>query len=83
MTINPPMRPKPGTAGVPLPGFAIRVSDDGEVLGKGENVIVGYQKNQDQIKEAVVDGWFNCRAFGKLDDDGYLVLDKASQPNAA
>ncbi|MCG8605982.1 AMP-binding protein [bacterium] len=56
LTINPPTRPKPGTAGLPLPGISIKLSDDGEVLARGENIMVGYYSNQEQTKEAVVDG---------------------------
>ncbi len=46
----------------------------GEVLVKGENVFLGYYKNELATKEAFVDGWFRTGDMGVVDGDGYLYL---------
>ena len=46
----------------------------GEVLVKGENVFLGYYKNELATKEAFVDGWFRTGDMGVIDGDGYLYL---------
>lgn len=74
-TITPPLRPRPGTVGLPVPGSAIRIADDGEVLIKGGIVFGAYWNNQaatDQVLDG--DGWFATGDLGELDDDGYLSI---------
>ncbi|MBR3485818.1 MAG: AMP-binding protein, partial [Bacteroidales bacterium] len=46
----------------------------GEVLVKGENVFLGYYKNEIATREAFVDGWFRTGDMGVIDGDGYLYL---------
>ena len=46
-TVNRPALIKIGTVGAPLPGVAIRIADDGEVLVKGNNVFARYRNNED------------------------------------
>ena len=46
----------------------------GEVLVKGENVFLGYYKNEAATREAFVDGWFRTGDMGVIDSDGYLYL---------
>ncbi|NYE41405.1 long-chain acyl-CoA synthetase [Streptomyces fulvorobeus] len=74
-TVTPPLRPRLGTVGWPLPGTAVRIADDGEVMLRGGQVFQGYW---DPASGAAVpcldDGWFATGDLGALDEDGYLTI---------
>ncbi|UIX34009.1 AMP-dependent synthetase/ligase [Streptomyces sp. GQFP] len=74
-TLVPPLAPRPGTVGLPVPGTAVRIADDGEVLVKG-GVVFGAYWNNPAATEAVLssDDWFATGDLGALDDDGYLTI---------
>ncbi|MFD9266381.1 AMP-dependent synthetase/ligase [Streptomyces goshikiensis] len=69
-TVTPPLRPRLGTVGWPLPGTAVRIADDGEVLLGGRHVFAGYWN------VAAHEGgqWLATGDIGELDDDGYLTI---------
>ena len=74
-TVNRPDRNKIGTVGQPLPGAAIKVGDDGEVLIGGPTVFPGYWQNEAATKETFAeDGWFRTGDIGELDDEGFLTI---------
>jgi long-chain acyl-CoA synthetase len=74
-TVNRPDRVKIGTVGLPLPGVAIRIDEDGEILIKGVNVFPGYWRNEAATKEAFTeDGWFRSGDVGELDEEGFLTI---------
>ncbi|MFJ2743361.1 AMP-dependent synthetase/ligase [Streptomyces sp. NPDC087440] len=73
-TIVPPLAPRPGTVGQPVPGTAIRIADDGEVLVKGGIVFGSYWNNPAASVEVLSDGWFATGDLGSLDGDGYLTI---------
>lgn len=74
-TVNRPSRNKVGTVGLPLPGVAIRIAEDGEILIKGAIIFTGYWHNDAATSEAIdEDGWFHTGDIGELDDEGFLRI---------
>ena len=71
-TVTPPLRPRLGTVGWPLPGTAVRIAPDGEVLLRGGQVFTGYWNDATGVP--AVDGWFPTGDIGELDADGYLTI---------
>jgi long-chain acyl-CoA synthetase len=64
-----------GTVGRPLPGVTIRITDDGEILAKGDVIFAGYWNNEAATAEVIdSEGWFHSGDLGALDDDGYLRI---------
>ncbi|MGW0655110.1 AMP-dependent synthetase/ligase [Streptomyces umbrinus] len=73
-TIVPPLNPRPGTVGLPVPGTSIRIADDGEVLIKGGIVFGAYWNNPAGTDAALAGEWFATGDLGDLDEDGYLTI---------
>jgi fatty-acyl-CoA synthase len=61
-------------AGAPAFGMRMSTSDDGEVLHRGNHVMLSYWQQPDATGDAIVDGWFRSGDGGSFDDDGYLVI---------
>lgn len=73
-TVTPPLAPRPGTVGWPLPGTAVRIAEDGEVLLSGGHVFTGYWNASVDAEPALRQGWFATGDLGRLDADGYLTI---------
>ncbi|MFG3584388.1 AMP-dependent synthetase/ligase [Streptomyces sp. NPDC047990] len=73
-TIMPPLRPRPGTVGLPVPGTAVRIADDGEILVRGGVVFHSYRNDPAATDAVLRDGWFATGDLGALDEDGYLTV---------
>lgn len=75
ITVNLPSRTKVGTVGLPLPGNAVKIADDGEILAKGVCLMPGYYNREDLTREAIdTDGFFATGDLGELDDEGFLSV---------
>lgn len=75
LTVNTPTATKIGSVGQPLPGSAVKIADDGEILGKGVCVFRGYRNRPDLADDTFTDdGWYRTGDIGSLDDQGYLSI---------
>ena len=65
---------KVGTVGKLVPGNALRVAADKELLVRGGVVFSGYWHNEQATEEAFADGWFKTGDLGAIDEDGFLTI---------
>ncbi len=63
-----------GSVGQILDGVSIRVAEDGEILAKGENVMIGYYKDELSTAKSLNDGWYHTGDLGYVDEDGFLFI---------
>ncbi|GBD87964.1 long-chain-fatty-acid--CoA ligase FadD15 [bacterium BMS3Abin03] len=72
---DPNIKREPGVIGSPIPGVSIKIADDGEILVKGPNVMLGYYKN-DKANEGIFtdDGWFCTGDIGEITDTGLRLI---------
>ncbi|MCB5169031.1 AMP-dependent synthetase/ligase [Streptomyces bambusae] len=75
-TVTPPLKPRLGTVGWPLPGTSVRIADDGEVLLRGGHVFGGYWNGERGVVEPATDAaaWLPTGDLGALDAEGYLTI---------
>jgi len=64
-----------GCVGEPLPGVEVRLLDDGEIICRGHNVMMGYYR-QPELTAEVIDkeGWFHTGDLGKFNEHGLLMI---------
>jgi long-chain acyl-CoA synthetase len=65
---------KIGKVGRVLPGCAVKIAEDGEILLKGSNVLRGYWKNPEATKATMEGDWFKTGDIGELDDEGFITI---------
>ncbi len=84
ISANVPRCHKLGSSGKIVPDLELRICDEkgnrlpagekGEIIVKGENVMVGYWKNEEATKKTVKDGWLYTGDIGYIDNDGFLFV---------
>nr|WP_314686285.1 AMP-binding protein [uncultured Bifidobacterium sp.] len=66
---------RPGSVGIPFPGFTLRIAEDGEIQVKGIAVFHRYHKNDEATASSFTsDGWYATGDLGRLDGDGFLSI---------
>jgi len=75
VSVNRPERQKIGSVGQPLPGVAVKIGDDGEILVRGKSIFPAYWNDDTATKEAfTADGYYATGDIGELDDEGFLTI---------
>lgn len=62
------------TVGPPLRGVEVRIAEDGEILVRGELVMLGYWQNEAETAKTIRDGWLHTGDIGHLDERGRIVI---------
>jgi long-chain acyl-CoA synthetase len=63
-----------GSVGQPIPGVAVRISEEGEILVRGDNVTPGYFDDPEATRAAFHNGWYKTKDLGAMDKDGNLYI---------
>jgi len=75
LTVNVESNIKPASVGPALPGVELKLADDGELLAKGDMVMLGYWHDDKASKEVLdEDGWLHTGDIVEIDDDGYVFI---------
>ena len=75
VSCNPIQKIKVETVGPPFKGNEVKIAEDGEILVKGENVMLGYWNKKEDTEKVLKDGWLYTGDIGEIDsEDGYLKI---------
>jgi len=64
------------TVGPPFKGNLVKIADDGEILVKGENVMLGYWKNEEETNKVLKNGWLFTGDIGEFDGEFLKITDR-------
>jgi len=75
VSCNPINKIKVESVGPPFKGNQVKIAEDGEILVKGENVMLGYWNKKEDTEKAIKNGWLYTGDIGEIDSkDGYLKI---------
>lgn len=65
---------KIGTVGKIIDNVEVKIAEDGEILCKGANIMIGYYKDEALTKQALINGYFHTGDIGEIDNKGFLKI---------
>ena len=74
VSCNLPDLVKVETVGPPFRTNKVRIAEDGEILVKGENVMLGYWNQKEETEKVIKDGWLHTGDIGEFDQNNYLKI---------
>ncbi len=79
VTLNRDINYKDNAAGLPLSCLEVKIDNPneegiGEIICKGDNVMLGYYENDEETAKVLKDGWFYTGDLGFIDDDGFIII---------
>ncbi len=74
VSCNIPGNIKVETVGPPFKTNDVKIADDGEILVKGENVMLGYWNKEEETKQIIKNGWLHTGDIGEFDSNGFLII---------
>ena len=74
VSCNLPDLVKVDSVGPPFRTNEVKIADDGEILIKGENVMLGYWNLKDETEKVIKNGWLHTGDIGELDNNNYLKI---------
>ncbi len=74
VSCNLPDLVKVESVGPPFKTNKVRIAEDGEILVKGENIMLGYWNLKEETEKVIKDGWLHTGDIGELDSNNYLKI---------
>jgi len=74
VSCNIPGKIKIETVGPPFKTNKVKIAEDGEILVKGENVMLGYWNNKNETQDIIKNGWLHTGDIGEITEDGNLKI---------
>ena len=74
VSCNLPDLVKVETVGPPFRSNKVKIADDGEILIKGENIMLGYWNQKEETEKVIKEGWLHTGDIGELDHNNYLKI---------
>ncbi|WP_457677684.1 AMP-dependent synthetase/ligase [Thermovibrio sp.] len=74
ISVNRPDKKRIGSAGLPVSEVEVKVSERGEIVVKGPNVMKGYYNKPEETEKVIKDGWFYTGDLGYIDSDGFIHI---------
>ena len=74
ISANRPGKIKIETVGPVVEGVEVKISDEGEILTRGDMLMKGYWKDDAATSQTIIDGWLYTGDLGEIDDDGFITI---------
>jgi len=78
-TLRKPHMLRTGSVGKVISDVEVRIAEDGEILCKGPNVMLGYYRDPEKTAEVLKDGWFSTGDIGEISDGFLRITDRKKE----